>query len=362
MTAHIVAARRSAVIPRGGAFARLSIEDLASPVLIAVLVDAGIARDQVDEIIVSNALGAGGNPARRIALAAGLPDRVAGLTIDRQCAGGLDAILLASAMIAAGQAQVVIAGGVESYSRRPLRLATNPDGGAARPYDEAAFTPWPDRDPRMIDAAAALAANLQISRKAQDDWAMHSHAKAMASGAMTEIVAIQSQTRDAFARHLTPALAARAPVLAGSVTSATAAVAADGAAFVLVVSERIARDAMHALRIGPGVTRGGDPVQPGLAPIAAIAEALARAGLKPDRLTQAEIMEAYAVQAIACVQGAGLDPRIVNPKGGALARGHPIGASGAVLAVRLFHDLQQGTGLAAIASAGGIGTALILQT
>ena len=108
MTSFIIAARRTAVVPRGGAFAALSIEHLAAPVIAAVLRDAGLAPDEVDEVIVSNALGAGGNPARRVALAAGLPDRVAGLSIDRQCAGGLDAILLARALVDSGVADVEI--------------------------------------------------------------------------------------------------------------------------------------------------------------------------------------------------------------------------------------------------------------
>jgi acetyl-CoA C-acetyltransferase len=116
--ARLIAARRTAVAPRGGAFARLSIEELAAPVLLACLADAGIGPDQVDEVILSNALGAGGNPARRVALAAGL-GHVGGLSIDRQCAGGLDAILLARALVDSGAADVVLAGGVESYSRRP---------------------------------------------------------------------------------------------------------------------------------------------------------------------------------------------------------------------------------------------------
>jgi acetyl-CoA C-acetyltransferase len=150
-------------------------------------------------------------------------------------------------------------------------------------------------------------------------------------------------------------------VISGPVTAANTAVAADGAALCLVVSERLAQRASHALRIAGGVTRGGKPDEPGLAPVAAIAEVLGRTGIAATDLTVAEVMEAYAVQAIACIDGAGLDPDLVNCGGGALARGHPIGASGAILAVRLFHDLRRGTGLAAIAAAGGLGTALLLQ-
>ena len=129
----ILAARRTAVVPRGGAFARLSLEELAAPVIAAVLADAALPPEAVDEVIAANALGAGGNPARRVALLAGLPERVAGLTIDRQCVGGLDAILLARALVDSGAARVVLAGGVESYSRRPLRLRTDPEGGPPQP-------------------------------------------------------------------------------------------------------------------------------------------------------------------------------------------------------------------------------------
>ncbi len=357
---HILAARRTAVVPQNGAFRRLQIHDLAAPVIRAVLADAGLAPEDVDELILANALGAGGNPARLAALAAGLPERVAGLTLDRQCAGGLDAILLAHALVASGQARVVIAGGAESHSRRPLRLATEPDGGPPQPYDRPAFTPFPDRDPEMHAAAAALAERLGITRAAQDAWATASHARALAARdrLRAEIVPLAGQRDDAFTRRLTPALAGRTPALAGTVTRANTAVSADAAAFVVVAATPAGP---RSLAILGGATRGAAPDAPGLAPLAAIAEALATTGTQPDDLAQSEVMEAYAVQAIACVEQAGLDPATVNPGGGALARGHPIGASGAVLAVRLFHGLRQGRGLATIASAGGIGSALVVE-
>lgn len=350
--AFVIAARRSPIAPRGGALSGLRLEDLGAPVLTALLASAGVEAGQVDEVIVANVLGEGGNPARRIALAAGLPERVAGLTLDRQCAGGLDALLLARALVVSGMAEVVVAGGVESYSRRPERRMP----GAAQPYDQAPFTPWPDRDPDMAKAADALALRLGISRQEQDDWAVESHRKARTADLSAEIVPLAGLARDSFTRALTPALAARAPQVTGGITAANAAVAADGAAFALVVSERLATRAAKALALS-GVTEGGVPWEPGLAPVAAI-----RRALGPRRPAHAEVMEAYAVQAIACVRGAGLDPATVNRGGGALARGHPVGASGAVLAVRLFHDLTGGgPGLAAIAAAGGIGTALVLE-
>ena len=362
----LVAARRLAVAPRGGAFRRLAIEELAAPVIAALLADAGLAPGAVEELILANALGAGGNPARLAALAAGLPERVAGLTIDRQCCGGLDAVLLGAALIRAGRHEVVIAGGAESYSRRPLRLRTDPEGGPPVAYDQPPFTPWPGRDPGMAEAAEALAARLDVSRAEQDAWAIASHASARAARdrLAREIVPLAGLAADPFTRAMTARTCARAPVLAGSVTAANAAVAADGAAFCLIVSERIARRlATPRLRLLAGATLGADPELPGLAPLPALRAVLEASGRAPEAFAAIELMEAFAVQAIACAREAGLPRDRINRGGGALARGHPIGASGAILVARLFHELEAPgeTGLAAIAAAGGLGTALALE-
>jgi acetyl-CoA C-acetyltransferase len=357
MTAYVLAARRTAVMPRGGAFARLHPHDLAAPVIRAVLADAGLQPDDVDELILSNALGGGGNPARLAALAAGLPERVAGLSIDRQCAGGLDAIRLGAAMVASGQARVVIAGGAESYSRRPLRLRTDPDGGEPVAYDAPPFTPWPDRNPDMAQAASDMAERLGITAQRQAEWAVESHAKAMAADLSDEIVALPEGASDAFTRALTLQAALRAPKVAENITKATMAVAADAAAFVVISAKPMPGAAI----IRATATLGADPMGPGLSPLPAIRAVLARAQLTAANFNHVEMMEAFAAQALACIQQAGFDPNMVNRKGGALARGHPIGASGAILAVRLFHDLETAPGLAAIAAAGGIGSALILE-
>ncbi|MCF7699462.1 thiolase family protein [Loktanella sp. M215] len=362
----IVAARRTAVAPAGGAFRAVSFHALAAPVLHACLADAGLDPALLGEVIVGNALGAGGNPARLCVLAAGLPERIAGLSIDRQCVSGLDAILLAHALIRAGVTEAVLAGGAESTSRRPVRLHTHADGRPPVPYDQAPFTPWPDRDPAMADAADRLGTELGIGRDAQDRWAVTSHAKARAARAQlrNEIVPLCDLHEDAFTRNLTLRTCARSLPIIGTVTAANTAVGADAAAFVLVVSDRLAqRLSGPQARIVGGCTLGGAPDLPGLAPVAAIRKTLQHANISARDIALAEVMEAYAVQAIACVDGAGLDPARVNTGGGALARGHPIGASGAINAVRLFHDLQtdRGYGLAAIAAAGGLGTALLLQ-
>ncbi|WP_272001965.1 thiolase family protein [Roseovarius sp. ZX-A-9] len=362
----IISARRSAVVPRGGAFAALGLDELACPVIHSALADARIEAAQVDELILGNALGAGGNPARLIALAAGLQQQVAGLSIDRQCAGGLDAVLLADRLIRAGAADVVLAGGVESYSRRPLRLRTYPDGRAPEPYDQPAFAPTAAQDPDMAQAADALARSRGISRAAQDAFAIHSHAMALAAQdrLRQEITPIAGTTTDSFTRRLSDRICARATPISGNITAANAAVAADAAAICVVVSDRIAAKVTGPkARIVTGTTLGANPAQPGLAPVAAIRASLAAARLAPGDLSVIEMMEAYAVQAMACIADAGLDPARTNLGGGALARGHPIGASGAINAVRLFHELQisGGSGLAAIAAAGGLGSALILD-
>lgn len=362
----LAAARRLAAVPRGGGFRRLALHELAAPVITALLADAGLAPEAVDEVILANALGGGGNPARLAALASGLSERVAGLSIDRQCCGGMDAVLLGDALIRAGGPEVIVAGGAESYSRRPLRFRTDPDGAAPAPYEQPPFTPWPDRDPDMVEAAATLATRLGITRVEQEAWAIESHARARAARSrMTrEIVPLAGIDSDPFTRPLSARTCARAQTLAGGVSAATAAVAADGASFCLLVSDRIARRlATPRLRILAGVTLGDDPEMPGLAPVPAVRTVLGRLSLRPDAFAAIELMEAFAVQAIACARLTGLPPARINRSGGALARGHPIGASGAINLTRLFHELDAPgqLGLAAIAAAGGLGTAVALE-
>ena len=374
--AYMIEARRSPVVPRNGALADLDVDAMAAPVLKALLSDTGVVPDCVDEIFIGNGLYGGGNPARRIVLDAGFPDQTAALTVDRQCCSGLDAVLIGARMIESGAADCVIAGGVESYSRAPIRM-TRPRDREQAPiaYEQPPFTPWPERDPSMADAAAALAVHLAVSETGQSAWTVASHARALAAAADgrldAELVPVAGVTRDAFARALSDRVVRRSAVLArsgdASVRMATTAVAADAAAFVCLVSEErlSALNPKYGVRVVGGVARGGDPTLPGLAPVGAGRVLANRLGVDLGQVRVCEIMEAYAVQAIACVDGLGLDPSSVNRSGGALARGHPIGASGAILAVRLFHELKHeasGTlGFAAIASAGGLGTAALLE-
>jgi len=368
-SAHIISAFRSIVSPRGGDLARFKPYELAAPIVKKLIHHAGLEADQVDEIIVSNALGAGGNPARLVALASGLPELVAGLSIDRQCCGGLDALGLAQAMIQSGHAEAIIAGGVESYSQRPVRLRSDHGATPTIVYDQPPFTPEADQDPNMAEAADRTSDRLNISRFEQDEWAVRSHRLAMDArqALKSEIVPISVGIKeyDTYSRNLTPKVCRRAPVIFGNITHGNSAVAADASAFCLIVSDALARDLKKpSLRILKSVTQGADPAYPALAPVFAIKNALKQTEISIDQIDQVELMEAYAAQALACISCCGLDPARTNIKGGALARGHPIGASGTILAVRLFHDLieQKGKlGLASIAAAGGLGSAVILQ-
>ncbi|MDF2997637.1 MAG: acetyl-CoA acetyltransferase [Xanthobacteraceae bacterium] len=389
--AFIIAARRSAVGPRRGAFGKLEAWQLAAPVLQACLTDARVGVDVVDEVILGNALSGGGNVARLAALAAGLPERVPALTIDRQCCSGLDAIMLAARLVEAGAARAVLAGGTESWSRSAIRAhRPRKEGEAPDFYDTPPFTPWPERDRDMVEAAAELARIEGITRAAQDEFAVESHRKALAhqklplpeggrasrsgtEGALhDEIVLIPEAplAHDAFTRNLTPRLCARAPVLAGegehAVDAAGVAVEADAAAAVLVVSEDIARDHPHRLEILDALALGAAPEQPAMALVPVVRRLLDRNGLAATDLDIVELMEAFAVQALANSAHLGLNRARLNIGGGALARGHPVGASGAILAVRLFHEMRAApggnTGLAAIAAAGGLATAMLLRS
>ncbi len=375
-SAYIIAARRSAVVPREGAFRQLSVHELAAPVIDAARRDAGLGLGDIEEVILGNALYGGGNLARLAALAAVLPETVPALTLDTQCCAGLDAIALAVQRVRCGERRIVAAGGVESFSRAPIRmhrpLAPGQDPQA---YDRPPFTPFPGRDPDMLDAAAALASVLAMPRADQEAFAVESHRKALANPPSREIVEIADVARDAFTRELNARLCARLPVLAGEatygVTAATTAVEADAAAIVLVVAEEVAQRLARAhaggmpLRVVGAANVGGDPTLPGLAPIVAAQSLMRRFGLSADDFAVVEIMEAFAAQAMACRDAHRFDPARVNRGGGALARGHPIGASGAILAVRLWHELQReeagAKGLAMIAAAGGLGSALALS-
>ncbi|HEY9215738.1 MAG TPA: thiolase family protein, partial [Ancylobacter sp.] len=239
-------------------------------------------------------------------------------------------------------------------------------------YDRPPFAPTPERDPDMIEAAAALALAENIGRADQSAFAVASHAKTLAARERmkTEIVPLGGLDHDAFARALSLKLSMRAPILAGEgdcVIDATGvAVEADAAAVVLVVSERTMQRLGHGgLAFIGGLAVGSIPEQPAIAIVPAVERLLDQTGIALADIDRIELMEAFAAQAMSNIARLGLDPARINLGGGALSRGHPVGASGAILMVRLFHELlarpEGSLGLAAIAAAGGLGTAAMVR-
>jgi len=372
---------RSAVVSHGGAFKALSAHDIASPVLRALLTRVGLGPASFDAVVAGNALGAGGNPARVLALAAGLPMRCAAFTIDTQCCAGLDAVSIAAGLISSGAASVVVAGGVEAWSRAPMRLhRPMRSGEPAVPYERPAFTPDPKRDPDMLVAAARYAAQCGVTRLEQDRYAMFSHARALAhkDDLSAEIVRVLHVDADSCPRATTPERVARmraavvAPVSFDAQQFSLSPLAispkADGAAFVVMASreacDRLGLNARMAW-LG-GASTGVEPDVPMLAAIEASRTILLRCQTSIEQIAAIELHDAFAVQALSFCKAFGLDWQQLNRRGGGLARGHPIGASGAIALVRVLEDLARdegrgALGLAAVAGAGGIGSAAVVQ-
>lgn len=371
-TSLIAAWARSAVVPRDGAFKTLHAHDIAAPVLQALLTRAGVTPSDVDAVVVGNALAAGGNPARLLALHAGLPEACAAFTVDTQCCAGLDAVAVGVGLIASGQAEVVIAGGVEAWSRSPIRMhrPLHADDVAVA-YERPAFAPTPEKDPDMLLSAARYAAQNGYTRTQQETYAIESHQRALMHQAHTahEIVPVAGVSHDLYPRRIDSARAARMPAVADSLTALTISAQADGAAFVLLVSPEAAK----RLHITPkaawvaNASVGSAPEWPLLA-----AELAARAALERGQFADAaamrfvELHDAFAVQGLSFSERLHLDPTCLNPMGGGLARGHPIGASAAIALVRLLANLEHhhtsgAHGLAAVAGAGGLGAAAVVR-
>jgi acetyl-CoA C-acetyltransferase len=368
----VVAARRTPIGTAGRAFGEVPVDELAGVVVAAVAADLpdGLT---VDEVVLGNCLGPGGNLARSAALRAGLGHQVAARTVDVQCGSGLAAVVAAADAVRSGRCDVVLAGGAESASTAPTR--TWPDGTS---YARAPFAPPGHPDPEMGAAADDLARRAGITRTRADAYAARSHARAWAaqrSGRFdAETVAVRGVTRDERVRDgLTPERLARLPPAFGSegvVTAGNATGVNDGAAMVAVVSAEVcSRWGLAGLAVVDAAQRGVDPALPGIGPVAAVRalRSFASDGGTVDWsvVDRVEVNEAFAPQVLACCDALGLPEERVCLDGGALALGHPWGASGAVLVVRLFTALvREGlgrSGLAAIAVGGGQGVAVAVE-
>lgn len=387
---YIVDAVRTPIGKYGGALAGVRPDDLAAHVL-GALVERTPALDpaRIDDVYFGNANGAGEenrNVARMAVLLAGLPVSVPGATVNRLCASGLEAVIHAARAIAVGDAQVVVAGGVESMSRAPYVL----------PKPERAFPPgnqtllnttlgWRMTNPQMPpewttslgEGAELIADQYGISRQAQDAFALASHdkaARAWKDGAYeAEVVHYPAAQldRDETIRQNTSldALARLKPAFRkdGTVTAGNSSPLNDGAAALLLCGEEgLAASGREPLaRIRASAVTGIEPQHFGLGPVQAVRRALERSGHTFTDLTTFELNEAFAAQALGCLaEWPDLDPTIVNPRGGAIAIGHPLGCSGARLAGAVAHQLAAagtGVGLAALCIGVGQGQALVLE-
>lgn len=390
----VVAAARSPIGTAGHALADVPAYDLAAPVLaeLAARVTgmAGAGAPEIGHVVLGNCLGPGGNLARVAALAARLDERIPAVTVDRQCGSGQEAVHVGAAMIALGQADLVLAGGVESASTAPWRIA-RPERPAPRtwgevradppgPYDRAPFAPPGRPDPDMGAAAQAVADRFGIARSRQDAYAVRSHERTLlcADRVAAEIVPVRDIVADERPRRLDERVLARLPgafAPGGSVTAGNSCGISDGAAAVAIVPESVrARLGVPGLAILGWQAGAGDPALPGIAPVPVVRALTDRLGVPPRAVAAFEITEAFAAQVLACTDALGLDPFGADAErvcawGGAIALGHPWGASGALLVVRLFSRLVTASaesaagsyGLATCAIGGGQGLALLAR-
>ncbi len=386
----IVAAARTAVGKFGGTLAKTPASELGATVLKALLQRARLEAGQVGEVILGQVLtaGVGQNPARQAVLKAGLPDTVPAMTINKVCGSGLKAVMLAAQAIRDGDSEIVIAGGQESMSLSPHVLMNSRDGqrmGDWKMVDSMITDGLWDvyNQYHMGTTAENVARQYGISREAQDALALASQMKAAAAQEAgrfdAEIVPVSIPQRkgdpvvfaaDEFINKKTSAeaLAGLRPAFdkTGSVTAGNASGLNDGAAGVVVMSAAKAKalGLTPLARIASYASAGLDPKIMGMGPVPAARRALERAGWKPQDLDLLEINEAFAAQACAVHQEMGWDTSKVNVNGGAIAIGHPIGASGCRILVTLLHEMVRRDarkGIASLCIGGGMGVALTVE-
>jgi acetyl-CoA C-acetyltransferase len=384
----IVAAKRTPVGSFNGAFASVQAHVLGTAAVQAAIASAGIDPADIDEVILGQILaaGEGQNPARQAARAAGVPDKATAFGINQVCGSGLRAVALGAQQIRTGESTIVVAGGMESMStsQHSAYLRAGTKMGGVEFIDTMlkdglwdAFHGY-----HMGTTAENVATKYQISREEQDAFALASQKKASAaqkSGRFKdEIIPVTLKGRkgdtvvsdDEYIRHDSSAetMAKLRPAFSkdGTVTAGNASGINDGAAaLVLMTATEAAKRGLTPLaRIASFATAGVDPAVMGTGPIPSSRKALARAGWKPDELDLVEANEAFAAQAIAVNKDLGWDTGKVNVNGGAIAIGHPIGASGARVLITLLHEMQKRDakkGLATLCIGGGMGVAMCVE-
>lgn len=375
----IVMAKRTPIGRMGGLLSTLEPEALLAPLIQHIVAETNLPVDMIDDVIIGNVVGPGGNIARVAALEAGLPVSVPGVTVDRQCGSGLEAINIAARLIQSGAGEIYFAGGVESTSRAPWKMA-KPQTlmGIPQLYTRAHFTPSAYGDPDMGIAAENVARKYGISREEQDQYALKSHQKAVhaqQSGQFQqEIVPLlvegewvhtdecpRVNTSLDKLRKLPPIFEGK-----GTVTAGNACPINDGAALLLMMSREKCRQLKlkPILRVVDAQAAGVDPNYLGMGPVPAVHKVLHRQQLTITDLDIVEFNEAFASQVLASLNELRIPQEKVNLGGGALAIGHPYGASGAILMTRLCAEMQRTPykrGLATLGIGGGMGLATLVE-
>jgi 3-oxoadipyl-CoA thiolase len=379
----ILSAVRTPVGRYGGALAGVRPDDLAALAISAAVERAGVPPEQIEDVYFGAANQAGEdnrNVARMAALLAGLPEQVAGVTVNRLCASGLSAVIGACHAIRAGDGELFVAGGVESMSRAPLVMG-KPENGDQTVWDTTLG--WRFPNPRMEsmfplesmgETGENVAERWSISREEQDAFALESQKRwAAADGAgrfAEELVSIGDVERDEHPRPDTSAekLAALKPAFreGGSLTAGNSSGINDGAAALVVASEEKAEQlgSQPLGRFVGSAVAGVDPRVMGIGPVPAVRKLLERVGLDVNDLDLVELNEAFASQSLQVIRELGLDAERVNVNGGAIAIGHPLGMSGARLVVSLLHELRRREGrygLATLCVGVGQGQAAIFE-
>jgi 3-oxoadipyl-CoA thiolase len=379
----ILSGVRTPVGRRGGALSGFRPDDLAATVIAEAVKRAGVPAEQIEDVYFGAANQAGEdnrNVARMAVLLAGLPESVAGVTVNRLCASGLSAVVAACHAIAAGDGELLVAGGVESMSRAPL-VRARPDYGDGTEYDTQLG--WRFPNPRLAEmfplesmgeTGENVAERWSVTREDQDAFALRSQQRWAAADAAgrfdDELVPVNGVTRDEHPRPDTNAekLAALQPVFreGGTVTAGNASGVNDGAAALVIAGEEKAAElgGEPLGRFIASAVAGVDPRVMGIGPVPAVRKLLERTGLSISDLDLVELNEAFASQSLAVIRELGLDEERVNVNGGAIALGHPLGMSGARLVVSLLHELRRRGGrygLATLCVGVGQGQAVLFE-
>ncbi|WP_196593855.1 thiolase family protein [Pectinatus sottacetonis] len=370
---------RTAIGKRNGIFKNILPEKLAAVVLNEIINKNNLQPENIDAVVMGNIIGPGGNIARVSVLEAGWPYEIPAFTIDVQCSSGLTAVDMAAAMIVSGRADLVIAGGVESTSLAPRRYFSDRDPRKKNDgfYEQAPFSPEWVGNPDIGMAAEFLVDKFNISREQMDELALKSHQKACVAedGCLRSLIVPVWNNGHCFSKDEGPKKNMSMKLLSrlsgafkenGNITAGNSCLKHDGAALLLVASQAAVKKygLVPQALLYPAVNVGCDPNFFPLGPINAIKKLQHIYNFKMECVEAVEINEAFAVQIIVCCKALNIPLDLVNQMGGAIAFGHPYGASGAIILLHLLRTLrtkQKKMGIASIGAVGGLGTAILMK-